>query len=77
MLCSIRCDIFEVVFFMFRVAPVPRSVDLGFLSPLRYESVPLGRALKFDLSKVGGYSSISFPPLKHCFQSSKALLSDL
>jgi hypothetical protein len=27
--------------------PIPRSVDLGFL--------------KFDLSKVGGYSSISFP----------------
>ena len=34
MLCSIRCDIFEVVFFMFRVAPVPRSVDLNFF--LRY-----------------------------------------
>ena len=49
-------------FFMFRVAPVPRSVDLGFL--------------KFDLSKVGGYSSISFPPLKHCFLTYKALLSD-
>ena len=46
MLFSIRCDFFEVVFLCFALH-LPRSVDLGFL--------------KFDLSEVGGYSSILFP----------------
>ena len=48
MLFSIRCDFFEVVFLCFALH-LPRSVDLGFL--------------KFDLSEVGGASSISLPML--------------